>query len=539
MICCSICQENVDFILSCSHCAESACKVCYEKYFIAYEKCCMYCKHKSFSEELIRDKFGKNFVDTKLKKVLKQRLVNNFLSYQPELQTHAASLKLCQELRLKTNDILIEDKNANDHYYKSLYAKQQHCNNMRTLKFKCDKTRNLNFQCPCLRYVLKDSLCSGCNKRHCPVCLLEISTTIANHKCPEFARLKEMKSDYSTIINNFNLAKCELRSVRSKKNFHYREIARLQRLSNLRHSNSQEEKTRTFKVQYNCPKEDCKGLIVNNTCGICDGKYCAHCRLEKDETTEHVCDKETVETVNLLKADCKGCPKCGIQIYKISGCNQMFCTTCHTTFDWKTLKIEVGFQHNPHYLAWRDANRTDADKLRNQQQQQQQVLNCNQELMMTPFTDDILNQHFTRVNNYYNIDLNQALQHYHHNSLLLNVELQNYEICQKQTIVKFLANVIDHKKMEMYLHKHYKRMTFVQHYLEYRRAFGPIIIELWNNLNIDNVHQTALQLNRFHQFYMDRREQLYSMYDYLFHRNADDSFFVGETMIQSLYHYHP
>jgi hypothetical protein len=37
----------------------------------------------------------------------------------------------------------------------------------------------------------------------------------------------------------------------------------------------------------------------------------------------------------------------------IHNCNQFFCTSCNTVFDWKTGKIVVGGPvHNPHYFEW-------------------------------------------------------------------------------------------------------------------------------------------------------------------------------------------
>jgi hypothetical protein len=39
-------------------------------------------------------------------------------------------------------------------------------------------------------------------------------------------------------------------------------------------------------------------------------------------------------------------------IFKIDGCNQMYCVDCHTAWDWKTGRIEVGVIHNPHYYEF-------------------------------------------------------------------------------------------------------------------------------------------------------------------------------------------
>jgi len=64
-----------------------------------------------------------------------------------------------------------------------------------------------------------------------------------------------------------------------------------------------------------------------------------------------------VETAKLLAKDSKPCPKCQSLIFKISGCDQMWCTQCHTAFSWKTGSIEKTI-HNPHYYEWQRKNGT-------------------------------------------------------------------------------------------------------------------------------------------------------------------------------------
>lgn len=113
-----------------------------------------------------------------------------------------------------------------------------------------------------------------------------------------------------------------------------------------------------------CPYEGCKGFLSQNyKCGTCSLKVCSQCREPKEYTESqieelglseynHVCDKDTLETIKLIKLDSKPCPKCSVTIHKIDGCDQMYCTSCNTAFSWKTSKIVTSRIHNPHYYDY-------------------------------------------------------------------------------------------------------------------------------------------------------------------------------------------
>jgi hypothetical protein len=45
-------------------------------------------------------------------------------------------------------------------------------------------------------------------------------------------------------------------------------------------------------------------------------------------------------------------------IFKIAGCDQMYCTQCHTAFSWRTGRVEQGVIHNPHYYDYMRLNGT-------------------------------------------------------------------------------------------------------------------------------------------------------------------------------------
>ena len=100
-----------------------------------------------------------------------------------------------------------------------------------------------------------------------------------------------------------------------------------------------------------CLSEECRGFLSDDyKCGVCKMQFCENCH--ETLTPGHVCDKNTVKTIKLIKRDTKPCPKCNTMIHKIDGCAQMWCTQCHTAFDWRTGCIETGRIHNPHYVAY-------------------------------------------------------------------------------------------------------------------------------------------------------------------------------------------
>jgi len=101
-----------------------------------------------------------------------------------------------------------------------------------------------------------------------------------------------------------------------------------------------------------CPADDCRGFLSTGwKCGMCDTKVCPTCH-EIKTTDEHECKPENVETARLLAKDTRPCPKCASMIFKIDGCDQMYCTACNTAFSWRNGQIETGRVHNPHYYDY-------------------------------------------------------------------------------------------------------------------------------------------------------------------------------------------
>jgi hypothetical protein len=105
-----------------------------------------------------------------------------------------------------------------------------------------------------------------------------------------------------------------------------------------------------------CMADGCNGFLSSVwKCGLCSNWVCPDCFEVKGthKDAEHTCKPDMLETAKLIKKDTKPCPECGEVIQKTSGCDQMWCISCHTPFSWETgRKVTSGIIHNPHYFQW-------------------------------------------------------------------------------------------------------------------------------------------------------------------------------------------
>ncbi len=125
-------------------------------------------------------------------------------------------------------------------------------------------------------------------------------------------------------------------------------------LRKIRYGDLTKEKVERKEFVKKCPVDECNGFLSTQwKCGLCETWVCPDC-LEikgKEKNCEHTCNPDIVESAKLLKKETKPCPKCNALIFKISGCAQIWCTQCHTAFDFNTGKIEHVI-HNPHYYEY-------------------------------------------------------------------------------------------------------------------------------------------------------------------------------------------
>ena len=106
-----------------------------------------------------------------------------------------------------------------------------------------------------------------------------------------------------------------------------------------------------------CPVDGCRGFLSTAwRCGTCETWVCKDCgepKLEGQRDEDHVCDPNVAASHALLQRDSRPCPQCAAMIFKVEGCDQMWCTQCNVAFSWRTGAIVTnGIIHNPHYYEW-------------------------------------------------------------------------------------------------------------------------------------------------------------------------------------------
>jgi len=294
---CQICTERLNKTfrapIKCSKCEFECCKTCFKRYISDTDSIhmlkCMNCNIE-FDRSSLYDRVGATFMATVFRDIRQTQLYEIEKGYFPATQSIIE-----EELKVVH---LIEDSETLDAKYEDL---------------RVDRTAKLtNF-----RYS------------------------------EEATRVRDAIDKYESIKNEVEILDEQLRDER--------ELIQ-SKINSIRGKNGSST-TYTYVMQ--CPNIDCKGLLSNEStnkvghfvCAICNTVVCRSCHMMVSET-EHICDPDVILSIEFLEKSTKPCPSCKVPIHKISGCNQMFCTGCHASFDWRTLRLNQGVIHNPHHAQW-------------------------------------------------------------------------------------------------------------------------------------------------------------------------------------------
>ena len=244
-----------------------------------------------------------------------------------------------------------------------------------------------------------------------------------------------------------------------------------------------------------CPNEidekQCRGFLSSQyKCDICEIKVCSQCfEIKGHIHVDHECKPENVASAEAIKKETKSCPKCATRIFKISGCDQMWCTQCQIAFSWKTGKIENGNIHNPHFYNWK-------------KDQKQQVRNpgdivCGGLIDLGMIIRKLRVEHIVKFakddTSKLNgsgmtkiiTDIHRGIGDYRWTLANFRATLQN-NVDSRQLRIQYLANEITEAQFYSKITKKYNAVEKIRPILDILELYNTIATENLNNIQADN-----------------------------------------------------
>lgn len=305
---CPICVSNVKAsrMMTCPSCHEEICFGCVSKYLLTInegEDKCMSCQNTLDRAFIIRS-LPPSLVFTTLKKHREDFL------YEKEKAMLPATMPL---LQLEDDHKLLSVEKAN------VFLE------MKPLKFQKEK--------------------------------LEIEIRQATRNKQDTTHLKEERKTVSQALKEI---KHKLYDVNKRLDANY-----VQQLF-IRNPNAsvKQSEAAVLNIMCPCPCGSCRGYVVANdtgrggSCGVCHADVCGKCYCLTNTTNgePHECNKDDIESVKLIKKECKACPQCGVLSRKTEGCSQVWCMMCKTAWDWNTQRVDRGWVHATDYYNYLRTN---------------------------------------------------------------------------------------------------------------------------------------------------------------------------------------
>jgi len=341
---CIICTEKItpSKVATCPYCEHTSCISCVRRYVLnETETQCMNCK-KPWTRAHQNAILKPSFVNSELKKHQEQVL------FEREMAQFPATIEVIEERRVEIKlraELNISQEKVN--------AARAHMYYLRMIIHENEKMVAASKLAP---------------KLYSAINLADLEKNTAETKIQKAKAMEEYNQDLykELVIRNLLGMTGPERKVVVENFIEGADPAEI--LETLRQTGQLGEALKRSNSNFvrACPIESCKGFLNQRwRCGMCETVTCSKCNVPKiknpesahsnnnnNKEEEHVCNPDDVATAELLAKDTKPCPQCGTGIYKIDGCDQMWCTECRCAFSWKTGQMETGHVHNPHFFEY-------------------------------------------------------------------------------------------------------------------------------------------------------------------------------------------
>ena len=440
---CNICSRTLVTTLNikCNYCEQSACTQCHITFLLGLDDPnprCMYptCK-KTWTFQFMSSNFDSHFIND----TLLSHQTNIYIQREKSLLPGAMNI-----LQIREEEVQRRLNVANLHQERRIL--QQKINDAHKIltvkKVKINSRDSVSislYKCPtCNIPTVFNDICARCGSYYSDSQL-------------KFTDHKQIEMLQSLLIYQDHL---------------------LLKLDDVNQKEKKEKKEKKVYVK-NCPNNECRGFLNNEyNCELCKVKTCKHCSVIKSDD-EHKCNPDTLATIKLLATDTKQCPKCTSLIYKINGCDQMYCTHCHTPFSWIRGTIETGVVHNPHYYELqRKLNNGVIPRVNGDQQCGGIIILRDLRRKLGVYLDEhLLNNHHRLLLHITHVEL----PYYQRNDY--NEKLLEYRI-------QYLKKNINDEKWFSLLKKHYKCVEKKSEIYMVLRMFCDMLTNIFNNISVSN-----------------------------------------------------
>ena len=317
---CSICADHYTAVLRrkvvCKFCNKDTCSKCVEQYLLSRHEDahCLHCR-VNYSDEVLRESCTKTYLQQTYFQHRQMVLMNRHRAQLPTLQEEARRIRIRKDREAIAYNIRLE-----------------------IVQLKCEKDQ--------------------CMKEYSQKCAEHYQIVPSQEKDGDAKQMKEhllmeSRKKLDAIMTRVDELRVE---IISKKELIFHVLHPPHDPNDDVAAASSDDKEERKRFIRRCTHDDCKGFLSSAwKCGMCEWFSCSKCFMVKGDKHDspHECLKEDIETADLIRKNCKPCPKCGEQIEHGGGCSQMWCITCQTPWDWVTGKIVTsGPLHNPLYYEW-------------------------------------------------------------------------------------------------------------------------------------------------------------------------------------------
>jgi len=276
---CNVCIEKYSYNLrkkvSCNYCNYMACVRCTQKYLLSsiVDAHCMSCR-TGWNREFLDINMTKSFRTGAWREHKKKLILNREKALLPTMQHYAAAKKSMEEINLMISTVLKENSKATE----------QHNDFQKKIQ------------------VLHNNITT--------------SITNSNNIIEKISEIDNKDSELNLLISEahiyskkLHIGNIKISILHNRYNF-YNDI--------YYDFKKQIKERKEFVLK--CVKDGCRGFLSSAyKCELCATLVCNDCMIIKDDK-EHICKKEDIDTVAMIRKDTRPCPKCGIRISKVDGC---------------------------------------------------------------------------------------------------------------------------------------------------------------------------------------------------------------------------